>query len=295
MIDAGNNALVTWADPLDLRGYARIIDGDGDGTAMADLGAYEHDPNAPVPVFKTPAPSYVLYKGASLTIPVTIEPVAGGAVEADVSYGESPDVSGPATLSLPNGAGPVDLVVTAAAELTNPGTSVAVSIAESTTSLGVDSGDIELKLRERRVKVAGSGRVFVVQGEWAEFRISLLDAGAAAPADIHVAVGSAGGTGTNAIAWSGDAVILAGASTSAGALQVTGGLGVNTIELTVDSGFAFVESGAAAFVLEIQGVPIPVYVSGTGEHRRCSAALSPTMATAPRPPRGPPTSPPKAP
>ena len=46
-----------------------------------------------------------------------IDPAAGGQCRR---YGESPDVNGPATMSFPDGAGPVDLVVTASANLVNP-------------------------------------------------------------------------------------------------------------------------------------------------------------------------------
>jgi hypothetical protein len=40
-IDAGNNS---GAPATDQRGYARIVDGNGDGTATIDIGAYEYDP-----------------------------------------------------------------------------------------------------------------------------------------------------------------------------------------------------------------------------------------------------------
>jgi len=40
-IDAGDNSV---ALPVDQRGYARIVDGDGDGTATIDIGAYEAEP-----------------------------------------------------------------------------------------------------------------------------------------------------------------------------------------------------------------------------------------------------------
>jgi hypothetical protein len=38
-IDAGENAFVS--EPTDLRGRPRILDGNGDGNAIVDLGAYE--------------------------------------------------------------------------------------------------------------------------------------------------------------------------------------------------------------------------------------------------------------
>ena len=41
-IDAGNNAVVS--TPLDLEGNPRIADGNSDGSAIVDMGAYEYLP-----------------------------------------------------------------------------------------------------------------------------------------------------------------------------------------------------------------------------------------------------------
>jgi parallel beta-helix repeat protein len=51
-IDAGDNSAPD-LPPLDLAGNPRIVDGDGDGTAIIDMGAYEYQPPAPKSV--TPA------------------------------------------------------------------------------------------------------------------------------------------------------------------------------------------------------------------------------------------------
>ena len=51
-IDAGNNDVVT--DATDLDGNARIMDGDGDGGAIVDMGAYEVFPSIQVNVKFTP-------------------------------------------------------------------------------------------------------------------------------------------------------------------------------------------------------------------------------------------------
>jgi parallel beta-helix repeat protein len=53
VIDAGDNSAPD-LPPLDLRGNPRIVDGDGDGLAIIDMGAYEYQPPAPESV--TPAP-----------------------------------------------------------------------------------------------------------------------------------------------------------------------------------------------------------------------------------------------
>jgi len=43
-IDAGDNTLVPGGVDKDLDGNQRIVDGDNDGTATVDIGAYEYQP-----------------------------------------------------------------------------------------------------------------------------------------------------------------------------------------------------------------------------------------------------------
>jgi serine protease len=52
-VDAGNNGAPYLTD-LDFEGHARILDGDGDGNPVVDMGAYEAPTPAPTP---TPTPS----------------------------------------------------------------------------------------------------------------------------------------------------------------------------------------------------------------------------------------------
>jgi len=156
MIDAGSNPGAGGGE--DLAGNVRIIDGKGDELATVDIGAYEYDPNAPYPAFKTAKAAYHLYSGVTVDVPVSIDPPAGGAVQAAVDYSDPTDVSG--ALAFPDGAGPVNLAITTAGTLANPGAAVTVAISESATSLGVDSGEFEVTVHNRLVTIAGSARVY---------------------------------------------------------------------------------------------------------------------------------------
>ncbi|MHC4573231.1 MAG: S8 family serine peptidase [Planctomycetota bacterium] len=64
-IDAGTNTF--WADPpvTDMDGNPRILDGDGDTTAVIDMGAYEYNPNSPSIAVSASAVSFSCVRGYS--------------------------------------------------------------------------------------------------------------------------------------------------------------------------------------------------------------------------------------
>jgi len=255
-IDAGDNSLVV--GEVDLDGNIRILDGKNTGTDVVDLGAYEFDPSVAVPAFKTPQHEYSMYTGSTVSVPVTIDPGAAGAVTADVTYGL--DLSGLPTLDFANGMGPVDLAVTVADTLTNPGTPSTVEIAESSV-LGVDPGDFLIYLYAREATIAGNDHLFVKSGEMLDLKVTIP---AEAPGDIAITVGASAGSGTNVIAWGGAAVIPAGGMESSGSLSIIGGSGVNSITLSIDSGFVFTESGASSLTLTVAQIASPAYVTVDG-------------------------------
>jgi len=262
LVDAGSNAYVTWADPLDLLGNPRILAGVAGGTATVDLGACEYDPLAPVPTFTTPEGNYAVFAGDSLAIPVSITPQAAGAVEANVSLGTG--LTGPGMLSLPDGKGPVDLVVAADADAgSDDGTVADIDIAWA-SGPSVEPGACTVTIYNKKVKLAGVTRLFLADGETAEFKVSLISSELQAPTAIAFGVGAPAGSGSNDLAWAGDTTIPAGESESGGSLSITAGLGVNTIEFTVGGGFAFTETGGSTLTLEVIGFASPIYVAGIG-------------------------------
>ncbi|HUW32710.1 MAG TPA: DUF1565 domain-containing protein, partial [Planctomycetota bacterium] len=262
LIDAGTNTPVTWPDPTDLDGKPRIMDGNADDDPVVDLGAYEYDPNVLVPTFTTAQPAYRIFAGATLHVPVSIAPSAGGAVTADVTFGT--DLSGPATLDIPDGVGPASLAVTAASVLSvDDGTLTFVGLAEA-TSQGVDAGEFGVYLHNRTATVGGKSTLFVRSDSTVDVKVSLLNELCTAPGTISITTGTPGGSGTNTIGWMGDAIIPDGQRESTGALSITGGTGTNTITLGIDNGFTFQESSGAQLTIKVVGFASPLYVSGEG-------------------------------
>ena len=263
LVDAGSNAYVQTA--TDLGGTPRILDGNADGTAVVDLGAYEANFQAPTaPRFQTALPLYNVNGGQTLNVPVWIQPAAPGAVTAAVSYGTN--VSGVATLTFPTGNETNVLAITVQSPLTVAnGTLVAVSLTESGTNQGVATGDIGLRLYSSIVTVPGyQARTFVRAGTTNQYRVQMPDATLTAGSDLTVTVGAVGGTGSNEVQWIGSNVITAGGWRTEGYLQVVGRGGESTITLSIGGGMTFAESGATDLAFAFVGYAPPLYVAPSG-------------------------------
>ena len=265
LVDAGNNSYVQASMSSDLDRTTRIQDGDADGTATVDLGAYEVNFSNPgSPRFQTPWPVYHANAGQVLQVPVWIQPPVTGAVTASVTYGTN--VSGAATLAFPTGSATGTLSITVQSALTvSNGTLVAVSLSESGTTQGVANGDIGLHLYSTVVTVPGyMARTFVRAGITNQYRVQMPDDTLTAASNLTVTVGSIGGTGSNAIQWIGSNIITAGDWQTAGYLQVVGGTGENTGTLSIDGGMSFSENGATTLPFSFVGYASPLYLAPTG-------------------------------
>jgi|GEM_PF-5449481 len=141
------------------------MDADGDSNAVVDIGAYEYDPNVTEPSFMTDSAAYNVFAGQTFDVEVSITPEAGGAVEAAFTYGSG--LSGPATLDILDGAGPVNLPLTAVSTLS--GNSQTVAIREGATAQDVQPGEFIVYLYERELTIGGARRFLVLEGN--ELRI----------------------------------------------------------------------------------------------------------------------------
>ena len=264
-IDAGNNAWMS--DPYDLVGNVRRIDGDVNGTTNVDLGCFEFNPaGGNGAQFAVTLPSYKLFAGRTLTLPVSITPAAGGAVTAGVTY--PADITGTNRLSYLTGSETNNLALTATSTLSvADGTLVNVSVFETNTSRGVQSLDVGVRLYASKVYLSPSPalqRIFIRAGETNLIQVQLENASLQAPADLTVTPGGVGGSGNHQITWVGGAVITNGGWQTAGYLQIVGGSGDNSITLIVDQGFAFNESSSASMTLQVSSFASPLYVSNSG-------------------------------
>jgi hypothetical protein len=255
-IDAGANSVAF--NRHDLAGNPRVASNDGDDTATVDLGCFESLFHAsPTPVFQIPAPGALyIFKGGTFTTPVSISPAADGPVTAAIAYGEG--LAGPATLSFPDGAGPVDLTVGVDSDCTNRISRLVLS--ESGTSEGVGSSAVDVFPASNVVTLGGVTNFFLRDGATRNFTVSLAEQGLVASAQLPIVVNGPFGAGSNLAEWSGDAFIDVGEAGSSGHLAVTGGGGANTIEVAIGGGFVFAESGSDTVVLTVIGYPGHLYV-----------------------------------
>ncbi|HUS59215.1 MAG TPA: DUF1565 domain-containing protein, partial [Planctomycetota bacterium] len=170
----------------------------------------------------------------------------------------------PATLSIPDGKGPVDLTVTAqSAAGSDEGNVIDIDI----TSAGgpsVEPGACTVTVYNKTVKLAGSQRLFLGEGKVANLKVKLMSTALVAPADVTFTVGANSGTGSNSLTWTGGTSIPVGGFESTGTLSIMAGLGVNTMQFTVGGGFSFTETGTDTLVFQVVGFTSPIYVAGTG-------------------------------
>ncbi|MGI6494881.1 MAG: DUF1565 domain-containing protein [Kiritimatiellia bacterium] len=281
LVDAGNNANVQGAN--DLAHGVRIADGNADGTATVDIGAYEYDPSAAGARFVAGAAVYGVFEGKSVAIPVWIEPaMARDPITANVACPAG--ITGAATLSFTTGLETNHLVVTAADPLDVPnGTLLELGISDADEDL--DSTSIGLMVNTREVSIPGlAPRVFLRDGESASFTPQLPNEFFAAPETIAITAGSQAGDIGNTISWNGTG-IAAGTNAADGTLSlVSGGTGRTTLDLCLPSGWTFAGSGEDTLAIEVVGFEPPLYISpdgsdATGEGTEDSPLRTMTYAT----------------
>ncbi len=261
LVDAGNNSYVKGANELALG--KRIADGNGDGVATVDVGAYEYDPSAAGARFVAGAATYGVFEGKSVAIPVWIEPVMErDPITANVEYPE--DVTGAASLSFATGLETNMLVVTAADTLTVPnGTLLELGISDANEEL--DSASIGIQVNSCEVTIPGfAPRFFMRAGESVSLTPQLPNSFFTAPEAIAVTADSQTGDGGNTISWNGTGIAL-GETAADGAISVlANGVGSSKLDLHLPSGWTFAESGEDTLTIEVVGFESPLYISPEG-------------------------------
>ncbi len=253
-IDAGNaQNYAASLYPVDIDGNKRVADNNADGVAVLDIGAYESLFGATtVPTFEIPAPALVSgFFGSSVTFDVGIWPPADGSVTAAIGYPAG--LTGPETLVIPDGCGPVPLTVRISGDMTDSAAKLAIR--DSATPVAVRPFTVRINLSEARVNVGHKETILLRDGETIRIPVSFELTGAVAPVDVDVAVSSVSGDGENAISWNGSSTILEGASATAGYLEIVGVAGVNEVTLSIGGGCFFVESGEDSVTLTVAAYP----------------------------------------
>ena len=263
-IDAGCNAWVSGA--LDLALGPRLVDGDMNGVTNVDLGCYEFNPfDTNTPHFATPLPSYKVFAGRSMQVPVYIVPQPETAVQASVSYPAG--VTGTNVLTFPTGKETNLLQITVLDPLSvSNGSLVTVLISETNTAAGVESWELGLRLYQPLVYMDSCpARLFIRPGQTNQFFARLENSSLASPGDTAIVSLAPAGAGTHSIQWIGSNVITNGGWRTEGALRIVGGSGVNTVTLTVDNAFRFASTGISTMSLEVISCQSPLYVSPSGD------------------------------
>ena len=255
-VDAGDSSLAT--TETDCAGNPRVADNLGGG-ACVDYGAYEETFYAePRPTFRVERPGFkTAFTG--MTTPVSLS-LAGPGLDG-LEWPVTAAVACPAGVT----ADPAEVVFSSADETKVVRLAVSSEMAEGThpivfsdASGRVAEGAIDLVVGKVAVTVDLPARAYLRSGGEFRYKVKMSPAGALAPQDVAVTLGSASG-GTAKVSWEGDALIRAGETESDGTLVVRpGDSGVTQFGLEAGVPFAGGESGERAF--EVVSYPGCVYV-----------------------------------
>ena len=249
LIDASDQSLVY--GELDILGHVRSADNNQDGTAVADIGCYESLFYAAVePTFEIPYPGTLsAVRGATCEVPVSIKPApaADATVTAQITYGTG--LTGPGTLTFAPGVTEMELAVKVDLDCPDQ---TSFDIADAGTT-GVIGTHVECFTADLVMSVGGQTDFLVKGGTDLEIPVTFSLKGGTVPSDVPFTVGTVDGAGSNVIAWEGETVVKAGAYASTGVLKVKGGLGLNTVTITLTDGGTFVETDSNSVTLKFTG------------------------------------------